>query len=147
MKNLVLDCGDGCSFKLADGKEIKNLNELNKSLENIDENVFRHHANDERNDFSNWVRDVVGDEKLAEDLSRTKEKNIAITINQLQKKGVFRFPLDIFIQEKLSTPKLMTWMVSKNSETFTFPVKSKPVKVKVDPYTSLLFEGTVTEIK
>ena len=77
MKNLVLDCGNECSFKLADGKEIKNLNELNKSLENIDENVFRHHVNDERNDFSSWTRDVLGDEKLAEDLSRAKDKSTA----------------------------------------------------------------------
>ena len=76
IKNLVLDCGEKESFKLADGGVIRNLIQLNKSLENMDDGVFRHHVNDERNDFSTWVRDVVKDEKLAENLSKTRDKNI-----------------------------------------------------------------------
>jgi small-conductance mechanosensitive channel len=76
-KNLVLDCGDECSFKLADGRVIRNLNELSESLENMDDNVFRHHVNDEKNDLSNWARDVLADEKLAENLTAAKDRNIA----------------------------------------------------------------------
>lgn len=76
-KNLVLNCGDDCSFKLADGRAIRNLNEFNESLEGMDENVFRHHVNNGRNDFSAWVKDVLKEEKLAEDLSKTQDKNLA----------------------------------------------------------------------
>ncbi len=122
----------------------KGRNADTKDLQTIAENVSGKNLN---TFFRQWLYTPGIPQMNITWKYNTKEKNIAITINQLQKKGVFRFPLDIFIQEKLSTPKLMTWMVSKNSETFTFPVKSKPVKVKVDPYTSLLFEGTVTEIK
>lgn len=67
-KNLVVSCQEECSFKIADGGTIRNLNELSKSLENIDDTVFMHHVNGERNDFSNWIKDVLKDEKLAADL-------------------------------------------------------------------------------
>ena len=75
MKNLVLDCGDECSFNLADGRKIRSLSELSKSLENMDDNVFRHHVNDGRNDFSTWIRDVIKDEELANDMLATKDRN------------------------------------------------------------------------
>jgi hypothetical protein len=32
------------------------------------EETFRYHSNETKTDFSNWVRDVIGDEKLARDL-------------------------------------------------------------------------------
>ena len=36
-----------------------------------DEETFRHHSSESRNDFSNWVRDVIGDEKLSRDLLKS----------------------------------------------------------------------------
>jgi hypothetical protein len=34
---------------------------------------FDHHVNNTNNDFSNWIRDVLGDQQLAEDLFEIKE--------------------------------------------------------------------------
>ena len=76
MKNLVLDC-DESSFRLADGRTIKNLAELNESLENMNDDVFNHHVNNERNDFSNWVKEVINDEELATRLLAARDKNTA----------------------------------------------------------------------
>jgi aminopeptidase N len=76
------------------------------------------------------------------------EKNIAVTVKQLQKLGNFQFPLEFLIQESIgSMPKRMIKEISKNSETFLFPFQSKPIRFEVDPNTSLLFEGSVTERK
>jgi outer membrane protein assembly factor BamA len=50
------------------------MKELAKGLVTMSDEVFAHHANLERNDFSNWVRDVIKDEKLANDLASATSK-------------------------------------------------------------------------
>jgi aminopeptidase N len=76
------------------------------------------------------------------------EKNIAVTVKQYQQSGNFNFPLEILIQESLTSgPKRIIKTISKNSETFLFPVSAKPIRFEADPMVSLLFEGTVKEIK
>ncbi|MBW2995829.1 hypothetical protein KY332_00855 [Candidatus Woesearchaeota archaeon] len=52
-------------FQLKDGTTIRNLFELSKALEKMPEDMFQHHVNKERNDFYNWVNDVVKDKDLA----------------------------------------------------------------------------------
>jgi hypothetical protein len=61
-------------FRVKDNTIVKNLHELYDVLNNIDEESFKHHANEERNDFSNWVRDIHKDEKLANTLIKCKTK-------------------------------------------------------------------------
>lgn len=65
-------------FKFNDGTTATNLSELLDSLKRIDDAVFRHHVNEQKNDFSNWIRDVLKENELAEDifLLRTKEEII-----------------------------------------------------------------------
>jgi len=55
-------------FWCHDGRYLKNLEELKAALEQMPEETFRYHSNEAKTDFSNWVRDVIGDEKLAKDL-------------------------------------------------------------------------------
>jgi aminopeptidase N len=76
-----------------------------------------------------------------------KEKKVTIILNQLQKSGPFSFPLDILIQGRQALPLISTRQVNKTTETFSFPVKGNPVTVKIDPFISLLYYGTVTEAK
>lgn len=56
-------CHDGCI--------IKNLPELANCLNHMTEDSFRHHVTSWKNDFSNWVRDVLGDDRLAKDLAKS----------------------------------------------------------------------------
>lgn len=68
-------------FVVADGRKLKNILELADALETMSEEIFRHHANDFKNDFSTWVKDVFYDHSLADDISRAKtrfEAQIAI---------------------------------------------------------------------
>jgi hypothetical protein len=78
-------------FWCRDGKLIKNLGELEKALNDISDETFHYHSGEGRNDFSSWIRDVVGDDKLARDLSKTKSriqasKAVAQRISFLQSK-------------------------------------------------------------
>ena len=58
-------------FWCSDEQVLKNLPELKVALEQMSEETFRYHSNEFRNDFSNWVRDVIGEEKLSRDLQKS----------------------------------------------------------------------------
>jgi hypothetical protein len=68
------DVPDDERFWCHDGKDIKNLRELRKALIDMSDETFYYHSGEERKDFSNWVRDVVGDDKLARDLSKARSR-------------------------------------------------------------------------
>jgi len=68
------DVPDEKCFWCNDGKLIKNPGELEKALNDMSDETFRYHSGEGRNDFSNWIRDVVGDDKLARDLSKAKSR-------------------------------------------------------------------------
>jgi hypothetical protein len=59
-------------FILVTGVPLKNLKELANSLENMNDWVFSHHVNDSRNDFSNWIKDILGENELAEEIKSMK---------------------------------------------------------------------------
>jgi len=61
-------------FYACNGCVIKNIKELAKEIRNMDENVFRHHVNQEKNDFANWVKEVIGNKKIAEEIGKITDK-------------------------------------------------------------------------
>ncbi|MDO8490798.1 MAG: hypothetical protein Q7T04_02140 [Dehalococcoidia bacterium] len=62
----VFWCHDSCIMK--------NLRELRDALANMSAEVFAFHVNGEKNDFANWVRDVVNDETLARQIERSRNR-------------------------------------------------------------------------
>ena len=69
------------AFYLNNGKKLTDLFELAKELDRMDDNLFRDHVNDERNDFSRWVEDVFGERKLSRRLNEVNNRTGAqITI-------------------------------------------------------------------
>ena len=73
-RKLLSDVPDSHAFRCCDGRTIRNVRELGKTLAHMADESFRYHANQHKNDFSTWVKDVIGDEKLARHLSRTSDK-------------------------------------------------------------------------
>jgi hypothetical protein len=61
----------GKEFWCCDGRYLKNLQELKAALEQMTEETFRYHVSENKSDFSNWARDVIGDEKLSRDLHKS----------------------------------------------------------------------------
>ncbi|MFH1850059.1 MAG: DUF5752 family protein [archaeon] len=62
-------------FFAVNGSVIRNIAELEKSFDDMSDDCFAYHVNDEKNDFHSWVRDVIGDELLAERLIKAKTKD------------------------------------------------------------------------
>jgi len=67
---LLSDVPDDKRFYCADGRVLKNLSDLRSALNGMSVETFAHHSSEGRNDFANWVRDVIGDKTLARDLGK-----------------------------------------------------------------------------
>ena len=79
-------------FWINNGQILKNLDELGNALGQMGDESYSYHANKEKNDFSRWVNDVIGDQKLANDLLSSKNRESAVKkvrsrLNSLKKKA------------------------------------------------------------
>ncbi|MCF7910303.1 DUF5752 family protein [Candidatus Pacearchaeota archaeon] len=75
-------------FYVCDGTILKNLEDLFHLLKRIDNPSLEHHFNSEKNDFSNWTRDVLKEKALANKLDKAKTREEMI----------------LAIEKKLNTP-------------------------------------------
>jgi hypothetical protein len=57
-------------FYVHDGEILSNLYELKAALLKMPRTTYAHHVTDEKNDFARWVREVLVDDKLANDLMK-----------------------------------------------------------------------------
>ena len=62
-------------FFVNDGTVLKNVLDLSKQLDKMSDEVFRYHVNDMKNDFASWIKEIFKEEKLAEELLKTTEKD------------------------------------------------------------------------
>ena len=91
-KKYLCDAAPEQCFWVNNGPILKNMEELANTLPDMAEDTFRHHVNNEKNDFSSWVRDIIGDAKLANDLLSSKNRDSALKkvrgrVNSLRKKA------------------------------------------------------------
>ncbi len=82
-------------FILKTGEAISNLEDLHSKLRGMNEDTFSHHVNDDKNDFKNWINDIIKDKDLAESLGSIIKKNEMLhtvkgRITQLKKRQKVR---------------------------------------------------------
>ena len=65
-------------FWVNNGPILKNLDELANALPEMNDETFHHHVNRDKNDFSSWITNVIGDKKLANDLLSSKNRVSAV---------------------------------------------------------------------
>ena len=56
-------------FHFPDGSSVHSVDGLRDKIETISYDVFYHHVTNEKNDFAEWVRHVLKDTQLADDLT------------------------------------------------------------------------------
>jgi len=71
---------EGKNFVLFNGKILRNLNELLTALKEMDKYTFVHHINNEKNDFSNWIKHVFEYNQLADKVNKAVSKKEIIKI-------------------------------------------------------------------
>jgi hypothetical protein len=61
-------------FWCNDGQIFRDMKGLMDGFDIMSDETFVYHLNDNKNDFSCWVLDIIGDQKLAQDLKTVKNK-------------------------------------------------------------------------
>lgn len=86
-ERILADASPEQCFWVNNGPIIKNLSEMANALACMKDEIFSHHVNKEKNDFGNWVRDVLKDEELANNITsvRSKEKILKKVQSRLKK--------------------------------------------------------------
>ena len=82
-------------FYFVNGRTASSIEELKDVIEGMNEPDFRHHVNNERNDFANWAEGVFEEYKLAKSLREISEKDGMIII------------LEDFLSEKNEQQKIL----------------------------------------
>jgi alpha-amylase len=62
------------AFWCCDNHVLRNLDELAAALQGMSDQTYGYHVNGEKNDFTKWVRDVIGDATLAKNLDKTADR-------------------------------------------------------------------------
>jgi len=64
-------------FWCHDGQIFHDINDLMVGFDVMTEETFLYHANDDKNDFSCWIVDVIGDGDLGKEIKKAKSRKQA----------------------------------------------------------------------
>ncbi|MEM4259749.1 MAG: DUF5752 family protein [Candidatus Woesearchaeota archaeon] len=77
-------------FFVCDGSTLSNIKDLSNALKTMNDGTFSYHANQQKNDFSNWITDVLHDPALGKKIRYLNkvntQKEIEKRIRELEKK-------------------------------------------------------------
>jgi hypothetical protein len=78
-RKILSNCPPQESFWVNNGPIIKNFSVLYRELKLMNPETFKHHVSREKNDFSKWIKDCIGDQALAIELKKTTGKKTTVT--------------------------------------------------------------------
>jgi F0F1-type ATP synthase assembly protein I len=84
IEHILHDVKPENAFWLNNGPVVRNIYELVQALQQVDKSVFSYHVNYTKNDISNWIKNMLKDPLLADDLLKTKDKEK--TIKKIKKR-------------------------------------------------------------
>ena len=79
-KSKSLELGQNDVFRLSNGKILRNKRDLLKFLENCSNSEFQEYVDHKQNKFSQWIKDVLGDKRLARKIRKLTDKEKIIKI-------------------------------------------------------------------
>lgn len=82
---VLCDCSPEVAFYVCSGAVLRNVSEMGKLVESMDDTTFFYHVNQERNDFARWVEDIFQDKALA---SKLRKANKQKTFSDVVKKRI-----------------------------------------------------------
>lgn len=68
------------AFWITDGTVLSNLIELRDAFQKMEKEVFSHHVNKDKNDFAEWVENVLNDADCASALRKSKTPTSSRTV-------------------------------------------------------------------
>lgn len=73
-KKELINADDAHLFWVKGNGALRNLKDLAENLKTMTDDTFAHHVNTEKNDFANWVSEILKDNRLANELRRAKTR-------------------------------------------------------------------------
>jgi hypothetical protein len=75
-QKVLADCRPDWAFWVCNGQVLRNIHELASAIENMNDGTFFYHVNDEnnKNDFAQWILDVIQDGELAHKLKKIRNR-------------------------------------------------------------------------
>jgi len=67
-------------FWCNDGRIFRNMRDMGDGLSSMTEETYGYHAHADKNDFANWVRDVIRDGDLAKNISKATNRTQAAKV-------------------------------------------------------------------
>jgi aminopeptidase N len=93
--------------------------------------------------FTQWLYQG-GHPQLSVTWQFNKKKNtIEVKIDQVQKDGLFSFPLEVALVDKNGQIQLETLNIGSKQSKFELTARFEPVQLKLDPATRILFEANI----
>ena len=71
-KPSLINAENESCFWINNGPVLKNLKDLKVSLLTMSKEAFSYHVSKEKNDFADWIKEVLEDNVLANKLAKTK---------------------------------------------------------------------------
>ena len=94
-------------FRLTNGKTIKNIPQMLEELKTMDDDTFKAHIIEEKNDIANWIKDVFKDPELSEKILQAKKRKKIIKLLEKEIKETekqFKKEKEQLMKEELSKP-------------------------------------------
>jgi len=82
--NVSVDQG----FWIHNTGHVNNLLDLREAISKIDDDTFRHHVNEEKNDFSNWIGDVLQSSELALKVKNASSRQMLMSVLEDKKSNI-----------------------------------------------------------
>jgi hypothetical protein len=111
---------------LSDGRVIKNIEELYKAVKNMKNNVYNEHVSSSKNEFADWVGEILGQESLASELAKANKKEAADVLKRFVEKSK-SIPLipeaeKLIEQKELPAPKNLEEAIAPEQTVEEAPV-------------------------
>jgi len=104
-------------FYVIDGQVASDVNDLLKAINTMQENAYIYHANKQKNDFSNWLRDVLNEKEIAEKIRTSSQKEaVKILEEHLRPKTI--------IQHVIHNTKKLRSHINKHIKNTLSPSKN-----------------------
>ncbi|MFH1073135.1 MAG: hypothetical protein V1743_06940 [Nanoarchaeota archaeon] len=89
-EKILSDCRPDWVFWCCNGVLIRNIYELANTIKAMNADVFKYHVNEQKNDFANWVEEVLDDKKLGKKMRTTIDKDLLVAMVKKRIKEVER---------------------------------------------------------
>jgi hypothetical protein len=130
IERILFDVKPEQCFWVHNGPIVRYLYELEIAIEHMNNETFKYHVHNSRNDFANWIRDVIKDEELADIMLKVKSKD------EILKKVRNRIK---FIERKLDEERF------KSSNLESIRDKIRPLPIQLVDYRNTLKDDMLSK--